>query len=146
LYQNTKYNFKFSLPSGAAIVSQTDNSGYVTLPLVTSGTNLLSKYVQIDVREGANPCVSPAVENPEGSQNVIINNIQFLKQNGQGAAASNRYDWVAYSTVSNNACISLAFILHSVNPGVYATPPPVFNKAAESAVIDTTMSTYSKIS
>jgi hypothetical protein len=126
-------------------VSQTDNSGYVTLPLVTSGTNLLSKYIQIDVREGANPCVSPAVENPEGSQDVTINNIQFRRQYGQGAAVSNRYDWVAYSTINNNACISLAFILHSVNPGVYATPPPVFDQAAESAVIDATMATYGKI-
>jgi hypothetical protein len=146
LYQNAKYNFKFSLPSGANITRQTDNSGYVTLPLVTSGTNLLSKYIQIDVREGANPCASPAVENPEGSpQDVTINNIQFQKQHGQSAGASNRYDWVAYSTLSNNACISLAFILHSVNPGVYSPPPPAYDKTAEMAVIDATMSTYGKI-
>jgi hypothetical protein len=145
LYQNAKYNFKFSLPSGANIVSQSDTSGRVTLPLVSSGTNLLSKYVEIHVREGAVPCVSPAVENPEGSQQVTINNIPFTKQTGQGAAVGNRYDWTAYSTVYNNACISLAFILHSTNPGNYATPPPVFDKAAESAVIDATMATYSKI-
>jgi hypothetical protein len=118
----------------------------VTLPLVTSGTNLLSKYIQIDVREGANPCASPAVENPEGSpQDVTINNIQFQKQHGQSAGASNRYDWVAYSTINNNACISLAFILHSVNPGVYSPPPPAYDKTAEMAVIDATMSTYGKI-
>jgi hypothetical protein len=126
-------------------VSQTDNSGYVTLPLVTSGTNLLSKYIQIDVREGANPCVSPAVENPEGSQDVTINNMQFHREYGQSAGASNRYDWVAFSTISNNACISLAFILHSVNPGVYSPPPPVYDKAAEMAVIDGTMATFGKI-
>jgi len=145
LYQNAKYNFKFSLPSGANIVSQSDNSGRVTLPLVSSGTNLQSKYIEINVREGANPCVSPAVENPEGSQTVTINNIPFTKQTGQGAAVGNRYDWTAYSTVYNNACISLAFIMHSTNPGNYPTPPPVFDKTAESAVIDTTMATYSRI-
>ena len=126
-------------------MSQTDNSGYVTLPLVTSGTNLLSKYIQINVREGANPCVSPAVENPEGSQDVTINNIQFRRQHGQGAGASNRYDWVAFSTINNNACISLAFILHSVDPGVYATRPPVYDPATERAVIDATMATYSRL-
>jgi hypothetical protein len=117
----------------------------VTLPLVTSGTNLLSKYIQIDVREGANPCASPAVENPEGSQDVTINNIPFRRQYGQGAAAGNRYDWVAFSTINNNACISLAFILHSVNPGVYSPPPPDYDKTAEMAVIDATMSTYGKM-
>jgi hypothetical protein len=126
-------------------VSQSDNSGRVTLPLVSSGTNLQSKYIEINVREGANPCVSPAVENPEGSQQVTINNIPFTKQTGQGAAVGNRYDWAAYSTVYNNACISLAFIMHSTNPGNYPTPPPVFDKTAESAVIDTTMATYSRI-
>ena len=127
-------------------MSQTANYGYVTLPLVTSGTNLLTKYIHIDVREGANPCASPAVANPEGSQDVTINNIQFNRKHGQWDGASNHYDWVAFSTISNNACISLAFVLHSVNPGVYSPPAPVFNKAAEMAVIDTTMATYSRVS
>lgn len=112
---------------------------------MTAGTNLLSKYIQIHVREGVNPCVSPAVDNPLTTENVTINNIAFTKQTGQGAAAGNRYDWTAYSTVYNNACISLAFVLHSANRGNYATPPPEFDKAAESAVIDATMATYSEI-
>lgn len=144
-YQNTKYNFKFTLPSGATIVNQSDNAGRVNLPIVTPGTNLLSKYIQVNVVEGASPCVSPAVENPTASEDVTINGIQFLKQTGQGAAAGNRYDWTAYSNTSNNACISLAFILHSANPGNYPTPPPEFDMPAESAVIETTMSTYNKI-
>jgi hypothetical protein len=85
------------------------------------------------------------MDNPTSSENVAINNIQFLKQAGQGAAAGNRYDWTAYSTTRNNACISLAFVLHSVNPGNYATPPPVFDMAKESAVIGTIMSTFNWI-
>ncbi len=145
-YQNTKYNFKFTLPSGAAIVSQSDNVGRVSLPIVTAGTNLLEKYVQIYVEENKTPCVSPAVDGmPSSTENVTINSIPFVKTTGQGAAAGNRYDWTAYATTSNNACISLAFILHSANPGNYATPPPVFDMASESAVIGTTMATFNKI-
>jgi hypothetical protein len=144
-YQNTRYNFKFSLPPGSTIVSQSDTTGRVSLPLFAAGTNLLSKYLQVHVAEGANPCVSPAVENPTSSENVTINSIPFLKQSGQGAAAGNRYDWTAYSTTLNNACISLAFILHSANPGNYATPPPVFDMTKETAVIGTTMNTFNKI-
>ena len=144
-YQNATYNFRFSLPSGAKIVSQSDTVGQVSLPILTAGTNLLSKTIQIHVREGVNPCVSPAVDNPLITENVTINNIAFTKQTGQGAAAGNRYDWTAYSTVYNNACISLAFVLHSANSGNYATPPPEFDKTAESAVIDATMATYSRI-
>jgi hypothetical protein len=144
-YQNTKYNFKFSLPPGATIVNQSETTGRVSLPLVAAGTNLISKYIQINVKEGANPCVNPVMENPTSSENVTINSMQFLKQSGQGAGAGNRYDWTAYSTTINNACISLAFVLHSANPGNYATPPPVFDMPAESAVVGTTMATFNKI-
>ena len=145
-YQNAKYNFKFTLPPGASIVSQTDNLGRVSLPIVTGGTNLLEKYVQINVEENKSPCTSPAVDGtPTSTDNVTINTIQFVKTTGQGAAAGNRYDWTAYSTTNNNACISLAFILHSANPGNYSTPPPVYDSAKESAVIGTTMATYNKM-
>ncbi|HKG55114.1 MAG TPA: NBR1-Ig-like domain-containing protein [Anaerolineales bacterium] len=146
-FQDAKYNFKFTLPSGAAIVSQTDNLGRVSLPIVTGGTNLLEKYIQINVEENKSPCTSPAVDGtPTSTENVTINNVQFVKTTGQGAAAGNRYDWTAYATTSNNACISLAFILHSANPGNYATQPPVFDSAKESEVIGTTIATYSKMS
>lgn len=144
-YQNSKYNFRFSLPSGATIVNQTDNVGQVSLPIANAGTNLRSKYIQIHVREGISPCTSPAVEHPLTSENVTINSISFLKETGEGAAAGNRYDTTAYSTTYNNACISLAFVLHSENPFNYPTPPPEYNETAEKAVIDATMATYGRI-
>ena len=61
VFQNTKYNFKFTLPTGAAVANQTDNAGRVNLQF-TTGTNLSEKYIQVYVVENANPCVSPAVE------------------------------------------------------------------------------------
>jgi hypothetical protein len=126
-------------------VSQADNVGYVSLPIVTAGTNLRSKYIQIHVREGATPCNSPAVEHPLTSENVTINSIPFVKQTGEGAVAGNRYDTTAFSTNYNNACISLSFVLHSDNPYNYPTPPPEYNETTEKAVIDSTMSTYGRI-
>src|SRR4030095_14286934 len=136
--QNAKYNFKFTLPSGASIVSQTDNVGRVNLPIVTGGTNLLEKYMQVNAEENKSPCtIRPAVDGPAtATENLTINNFQFVKTTGQGVAAGNRYDWTSYATTSNNACISLAFILHSANPGNYSTPPPEFDPAQESAVIE----------
>jgi hypothetical protein len=144
-YQNSKYNFKFNLPSGATIGYLSDNAGRVNLPLVTPGTNLVEKYIQVSVEEGKNPCLSTDRGGGGTPENVTINNIPFTKQNGQDAAAGNRYHWTAYSTTNNNACISLAFILHSLNRDNYATPPPAFDVAKESEVIGTTMSTYNKI-
>ncbi len=144
-YQNARYNFKFTLPTGAAIANQSDNDGRVNLPF-SAGTNLNEKYIGVAVRENVNPCVSPLVDGASGSpENVTINNIQFTRQTGQGVATGNIYDWVSYATVRNNACISLAFILHSVNPGVYTTPPPVFDKNAESAVFETIMNSFNWI-
>ncbi len=145
LYQNAKYNFKFTLPTGAAIASQADNTGRVNLP-ISSGTNLSEKYIQVNVVEGANPCVSPAVGGTQNApENVTLNNIQFVKLTGSEGAAGNIYDWVTYATTRNNACITLAFILHSVNPNNFPVPPPVFDKNAESAVFTTIMNSYNLI-
>jgi hypothetical protein len=144
-YQNVKYNFKFTLPTGATVANQSDNAGRVNLT-IASGTNLSEKYIQVNVVENANPCVSPAVggtNNPP--ENVTINNIQFVKRTGEEGAAGNFYDWVTYSTTRNNACISLAFILHSVNPNNFPTPIPVFDKAAESAVFTEIINTFNWI-
>jgi len=144
-YQNVKYNFKFTLPTGATVASQSDNAGRVNLTIV-AGTNLSEKYVQVNVVENANPCVSPAVggtNNPP--ENVTINNIQFVKRTGAEGAAGNIYDWVTYSTVRNNACINLAFILHSLNPGNFPVPPPVFDMNAESAVFTQIINTFNWI-
>lgn len=142
-YQNTAYDFRFTLPPGASIVSQSDTVGRVSLPLVDSGTNLREKYIQIHVEENADPCTSPAVDGVTTStENVTINGTQFVKTTGDGAAAGNRYNWTVYATTQNNACITLAFVLHSVNPGNYATPPPEYNESQEMAVIATTMNTF----
>ena len=142
-YQNTKYGFKFTLPAGATIVNQSDNAGRVNLPFA-SGTNLQEKYIEIKIVDVANPCKSTN-GGLSSSENVTFNGIQFLKEVGTEGAAGNIYDWTAYSTTRNNACISLTFILHSTNPGNYPTPPPVFDKVAESAVFTTVMSTFNWI-
>ncbi len=141
-YENTKYGFKFSLPAGAAIVSQTDNLGRVSLPLVASGTNLQEKYILVSAAEGKNPCVTTDMEGGMAIATVNVNGNTFSKQTGEGAAAGNKYDWTSFATTRNNACILLTFVLHSTDPGNYATPPAKYDAAAESAVIDTVMNTY----
>jgi hypothetical protein len=145
LYENTKYGFKFSLPAGAAIVSQADNLGRVSLPLVTSGTNLQEKYILVSATEGKDPCVTTDMEGGQAIETVNVNGNTFSKQTGQGAAAGNQYDWTSYATTRNNACILLTFVLHSTNPGNYSTPPATYDSAAESAVIDTVMNTYGTV-
>jgi hypothetical protein len=144
-YQNTKYNFKFTLPTGATIASQSDTIGRVNLPFA-SGTNLQEKYIDVNVRENVTPCTSTVVGGSSiTSENVTINSIQFNKQTSTEGAAGSVYDTIAYSTVRNNACISLSFVLHSANPGNFPTPPPAFDKNAESAVFTTIMNSFNWI-
>jgi hypothetical protein len=140
-YQNAKFGFSFQFPPGSSVSGQTDNAGRVDLPY-TAGTNLTEKYVEVNVTEDASTCNSPHSVPGTPSENVTINGTPFLKESGSDGAAGNIYDWVGYSAYKGTDCISLNFILHSTNPGVYTTPPPLFDKTAESAVFSTIMSTF----
>ncbi|MGE5378368.1 MAG: NBR1-Ig-like domain-containing protein [Bacteroidota bacterium] len=141
-YQNTKYDFKFALPAGAAIVSQTDNIGRVDLPIVTPGTNLKEKYILVTATEGKDPCVTTDMEGGTAIVSVTINGTTFSKQTGQGVGAGNIYDWTSYATTKNNACIILTFVMHSTNPDNTQPTATPYNQAQEGAVIDTVMNTY----
>jgi hypothetical protein len=141
-YQNAKYNFKFSLPAGAVVVSQADNLGRVSLPLAASGTNLQEKYILVTAAEGKNPCVTTDMAGGTAIESVTINGNTFSKQAGEEGAAGSQYDWTSFATTRNNACILITFVLRSTNPENYPTPPAPYDTAAESAVIDTVMNTF----
>ncbi|HSB02640.1 MAG TPA: CARDB domain-containing protein, partial [Anaerolineales bacterium] len=142
-YTNSTFGFQFNYPPQSERFFETDNSVLIKMP-ITPGTNLVEKYLQVNARV-ANPCQSPlSASSPPGSptETVVINGISFLKQTGGDAGAGNLHEWVAYSTLKNNDCISIDFVLHSLNPDNFATPIPVFDKAAESAVFAQVMSTF----
>ena len=143
-YLNDKYGFTFKYPADATVTDQTDIHARINIPVITSGTTLSEKYAVMSVLEGASTCKSPDTGGTVTStENVTINGIQFLKESGNGAAAGNFYEFVAYSAKSDaNNCVSLTFILHSTDPGNYTTPPPEFDKAAESAVFDLIINTF----
>ena len=140
--QNTKYGFSVSYPKDATLVTASDTSARITLP-INAGTNLSEKYVLISVVESATSCKSPDIggESPT-SEDVTIHSIKFLKETGEGAAAGNRYDYVAYSALSNSNCVSVTFVLHSFNPDNTDPPTPEFDKADESAIFDWIIQTF----
>jgi Ig-like domain-containing protein/CARDB protein len=135
-YTNLTYGFAFKYPNGGEVVAGSNaNLTRINLPFVT-GTNLVEKYMNVVVVENANPCRSPLAisANVMTSQNITVNGITFLLEEAGEGATGNFYKWVAYTTLRGNACISLEFVLHSINPGVYSTPPPQYNEPAESSV------------
>ena len=143
-FTNSKYGFEFKYPPQGQIVADGDeNFTRIDLPFV-AGTNLREKYLEVITVENANPCRSPLATSSmlETSETVIINGISFLKETGGDAGAGHLHQWIAYSTLRDNACVSLDFILHSLNAGNFPTPPPVFDFAAESAVFEQIVSTF----
>jgi len=144
-FTNTTYGFQFKYPPQGQIVSGgTDTFTRINLPFA-AGTNLSEKYLEVVVGQNVTECKSPLPTQDPGVT-VTINGINFLKQTGAEGAAGSLYQWVAYSTLRDGVCVSLNFILHSHNPGNFATPPPVFDFAAESAVFDQMVGTFAWLS
>jgi Ig-like domain from next to BRCA1 gene len=145
LYINQAYGFEFSYPIQGQISNQTASGAHITLPF-TPGTNLDEKYLDVNVATNATTCFSPIAQGyAPGSlqpQQLTFNGINFTEESGELGAAGNFYNWVAYSTLKGTNCISLTFTLHSTDPGVYTTPPPVFNMQAESAVFTAIVSSF----
>ncbi|MBU2610316.1 MAG: hypothetical protein KJ606_05145 [Chloroflexi bacterium] len=139
-YTDQAYGFTFRYPAQGQIVSRQDHSARISLP-VTQGTNLVEKFIDVAATENADPCVS---QNPGVSQSqpLTVNGIPFLEESGADAGAGQVYEWLAYSTSKNNVCVSLTFVLHSTNPGNYLTPPPLFDKTAESKLFSSILATF----
>ncbi len=143
-FTNSTFGFQFKYPPDSQIeTGGTDTDTIIHLPFAP-GTNLGTKYLQMIVAENANPCQSPLATQSmlETSETVVINGISFLKQTGQDGTAGHINKWTAYSTSRDNVCVSLDFVLRAANPGVFTTPPPLYDEAAETAVFGQIVGTY----
>jgi hypothetical protein len=139
-YTNVSHHFQLQYPSGGSVVTDTPNAARIQLP-IAPGTNLVEKYLDISAVTGAIPCLSPYSDSysPPGSLvvgNETINGNYFVIERASEGAAGSFYTWVAYSISNGIDCVSLTFVLHSHNPGVYATPPATFDLPTEKAVFD----------
>ena len=140
-YLNLTYGFEFKYPPRLEDQPSPDpNYARIDLPFV-QGTNLTEKYLEVIVTGNVNQCQSP-LQTPNPSETVVINGISFLRQTGADAGVGHLREWIAYSTVVNEVCVSMDFILHSLNPDNSSTPPPAFDFAAESVVFGQIMSTF----
>jgi hypothetical protein len=144
-FTNSTFAFEFKYPPQGSIDSgASDNFARIYLPKVP-GTNLGSKYLEVLAGElSTDPCQSPLATQSmlETSENVIINGLTFLKQTGQDGSAGHINKWVAYSISRDNVCVNFDFILRIANPGNFATPPPLVDEAAESAVFGQIVATF----
>jgi hypothetical protein len=109
------------------------------------GTTLLEKRMEIDVRDLGLDCHQTSYGGAVVSDtrtSLQTDGGSFLVETGTGIAAGNIYEWVSYSATRGFNCVTITFVLHSADPGVYATQPPPYDKAAESAIFDELLGTY----
>jgi hypothetical protein len=142
-FTNSTFGFQFMYPPQGQIQAGSNDGDTIirNLPIIQPGTNLGEKYLEVAAGENATECKSLFPTQDLGVT-VTINGIDFLKQTGLEPAAGNIYQWVAFSTLRNGVCVSVNFILHSVNPGNFATPPPTYDFATEAAIFDQIIGTY----
>jgi len=145
IYTDQHFGFSFRYPQEAQVIDQQEAyARIIDLPFIPD-TNLLEKYMDVNAVKNGFPCPSPYVDSLSGStpsQQVTINGLTYTVQSGAGAGAGNIYEWTAYSTQRGDMCVSLTLVLHSANPMNYATPPPVFDAAAESQVFQDILGTF----
>ncbi|HSA99529.1 MAG TPA: carboxypeptidase regulatory-like domain-containing protein, partial [Anaerolineales bacterium] len=139
-FTNTRYGFAFKYPPPGPIIANNDTFATIHLPFV-QGTVLQDKSLLVTAYENVNACMG-AFPFPQTSENVTINGLPFLKQTGQDRGATYLFRWTSYSTLRNNVCVSLNFILDSLNPGTPATPPAAYDEASESAIFEQIVATY----
>lgn len=144
-YQNKEFGFQLRYPADGMLVADQPNSARIDLPFA-SGTNLQEKYLQIDIQENAGECNSPFASgySPDAIQQHAISagSNSFLQQSGSEGAAGNFYEWVGYSITEDRLCVSLTFVLHSLDPYNFATPALEFDAQREAAVFNSILSSF----
>ncbi len=125
-----------------------DTGGYpaVFRTQVPPGTTLGEKAMWINVVKGVADCSNPnaggSVETVPPENVTAAGGIHFIKESGADAGAGQRYATTSYSTLKGTTCVTITFILHSSNPGMYSTPPPDYDPVAESQVFDEILNTF----
>jgi len=137
-YRDSIVPFSFMFPPDSTV----DNSiKTIDLPYV-AGTNLDGKYLVVNTSVADTSDCLTDKEDPSTPEPVKFGELEFMKQTGVGGHEENVQDWVAYSAKDplEKTCVSLTFTLSYTIPEVSGNPE--FNEAAESAVFEKIMSTF----
>ncbi len=122
VYRDQSCGFEFRYPSDGKLIRIASGADRVDLPFV-SGTTLCDKYILINVSSGRED--SPG----DGLQ---INGMKLKFELGSEGAAGSIYDFIRCTVTFADRCqIVLTFVLHSVNPEMFDSPPPAFDRAKE---------------
>ena len=127
-FRSEEHGFEFMYPpnGGVQTYDNTENKKVrVDLP-VAEETLLREKFLLVNV-EKVSEKNTYAPPGEESGKLVFINGRKFSKKEFEEGAAGHLYEHTIYSTVAGDSRFVLDFVLHSVNPGVFESPPPGFD-------------------
>ncbi len=146
LFTHAETGFQFRYPPESTFTSQNAEFGHLELPLLQSGTNLTSKYLEYRLVNGSETCtVNDTFGPPAGilqTQEVLLNGRPSPRIDGLDAAMNHTYRYTFYTTRNGSTCLTLLFLLRAGNPAVYDPPRPVYDEALEAAVFTQMMNTF----
>lgn len=142
-YTNTPCGFTVYLPGESTWLTDYETDIYlrVQLPILDPQTNLSDKYVEIQCRFDPESRIVSGSQVTEATEEVF-NGINFTVQSGQEGAAGSLYQAARYSAEQDGKYAVLEFVLRSGNGRMQAAPAPQFDYAAESAVFEEIMNTF----
>ncbi|HET8943337.1 MAG TPA: hypothetical protein VFO59_01010, partial [Dehalococcoidia bacterium] len=138
IYRDEDHGFELRYPTDGILQAETEQSARIDLTF-DAASNLSEKYVLIDAGDA---CADAFDGEPLDSGWVEANGVAFWREVRSGVAAGNRYDSVTYTASKGGACVSLSFVLHSVNPGNFPSPVPTFRAEEEARIFDDIVSTF----
>ena len=136
IYKSEEFGFEIKYPQKAEIISEKENEIRINLPII-SENYVSEKYLLINLKYTDKECLNPMSTRIEKTEEVTISDTDFIKETGGGAAAGSVYYSESYSTLKNNWCLSLSFVVRSHHYSV--------DKNKEHAVFNQIISTLESI-
>ena len=121
IYRNPALGFELHYPAAGVLSKFGPKTVRIYLPF-PPGTTLIEKYLLIE----------PAPAKERSGNAIKIGGMNLWFEYGSEGAAGSIYDYIrCIATLADGRRIALTFVLHSVDPGVFDSPPPPFNRARE---------------
>ena len=122
VYRNLTCGFELRYPAGGQLTRIAPDTVRIDLPFAP-GTTLREKYLQIKVDSG---------KEYRFDNGIQIDGMKLRFDRGSEGAVGSIYDFIRCTVVFPDECrATLTFVLHSVNPGMFDSPPPAFDRVKE---------------
>jgi len=126
-FRNEEHGFEFMYPPDGGVQTHYDKeSKKVRVDLPVAEGTLREKFLLVNV-EKVSEENTHAHPGEESGKLVFINGRKFSKKEFEEGAVGHLYEHAIFSTVEGDTRFVLDFVLHSVNPGVFESPPPGFD-------------------